>query len=47
MDGEGIGGWQRANARAKTLLKEHQVDYIDSKADSRIRRVFKILLDNQ
>ncbi len=36
--------WQRANARARTLLQEHQVDYIDSKADSRIRRDFNILL---
>lgn len=37
--------WQRANDKAKALLKEHRPDYIGSEADKVIRRHHSILLD--
>lgn len=36
--------WQRANDRVRTILSEHQPDYIDADADAKIRRNYNILL---
>ena len=40
-----VDAWQRANRQTKSLLEDHQVDYIDPIADRKIRQSFNILID--
>ncbi len=37
--------WQRANVKVRTILKNHNPDYIEPEIDVKIRQKYKILLD--